>query len=334
VLWQAVWRAARSRVIAEAPPSAAAAVRLAVAQGFVVTRGQALDAGVSEAEVRRFVRRGIWVRASYGVLSVLGAAPWAADQLDEREVERRAHVVRCAAAALVRSDHVVCGRSAAILLGLPCMRTPVSPVMVVRQPRTLGEYRGVLVRGARLQPIDEMTWFGVPVTTVERTVVDLARLDRSDGIMAGDCAARGELLDSRQLRGALARCVGWPGVRSARLVAELLNPLAESPFESVVRLALHEAGLPAPELQAEITDPVSGQHYRVDFVWRHRRLVLEADGREKYTDDALWEEKQRELGLARAGYRVERVIWTDLSRVRWAVVVARLRQLLALPPPT
>ncbi|HJQ41942.1 MAG TPA: DUF559 domain-containing protein, partial [Jatrophihabitantaceae bacterium] len=70
----------------------------------------------------------------------------------------------------------------------------------------------------------------------------------------------------------------------------------------------------------------------VDFLWRNARLILEADGRTKYTDDALWQEKERELALTRMGYRVERVVWSDLRRDRWPAVVDRLRFLLALPP--
>ena len=62
-----------------------------------------------------------------------------------------------------------------------------------------------------------------------------------------------------------------------RLFAE---PRAESPLESVLRLRLHDDGFPPPQLQAEIAG------FEVDMLWPKQRLVLEADGRLKYTDGA------------------------------------------------
>jgi very-short-patch-repair endonuclease len=103
--------------------------------------------------------------------------------------------------------------------------------------------------------------------------------------------------------------------------------LAESPLESLVRWALHKSKLPDPELQVVLRTE-SGAEYRVDFLWRERRLVLEADGRVKYTGDELWAEKQRELALTRTGYRVERVVWPDLTAARWDRLAARLRRVL------
>lgn len=81
-----------------------------------------------------------------------------------------------------------------------------------------------------------------------------------------------------------------------------------------------------------IHDPASGRHYRVDLLWRRWRLVLEVDGRLKYTGDELWREKRRELRLTRLGYRVERVTWADVVH-DWTRCADRLRALLAAPLP-
>jgi very-short-patch-repair endonuclease len=167
-------------------------------------------------------------------------------------------------------------------------------------------------------------WFGVPVTGVARTLVDLARHDRWDGIMAADAALHEKLVNRRDIDRALAGAVGWPGVRQARALLALATAEAESPLESLTRLRLHDDGFPIPELQVWI-----GRD-RVDLLFVEQRLILEIDGLEKYERDALQQEKRREVRLRRQGYRVERVTWTDIVK-RWPETSAWLRSVLRLP---
>jgi hypothetical protein len=56
-------------------------------------------------------------------------------------------------------------------------------------------------------------------------------------------------------------------------------------------------------------------------------LILEADGRSKYSGDALWDEKKRESALRRADYEVERVMWSDVLK-GWEAVRLRLWSLM------
>lgn len=187
------------------------------------------------------------------------------------------------------------------------------------------------MRPATMEPEDITDWFGAPVTTPARTILDLARHDRRDGLMAADAALHERLVTAAALEHVGQRCSGWPGIRQARGVLALASPLAESPLESLTRLAVHDSGLPPPELQVVIDDPANGRRYRVDLMWRGRRLVLEADGKLKYTREELWREKRRELRLTRLGYRVERVTWADVV-YDWPESVARLRALIAAYP--
>jgi hypothetical protein len=62
----------------------------------------------------------------------------------------------------------------------------------------------------------------------------------------------------------------------------------------------------------------------VDFYWPELGVVGEADGRGKYTDDALWKEKLRHEALMDRGLVVERWGWSVARRP--AVLVARLEQ--------
>lgn len=158
------------------------------------------------------------------------------------------------------------------------------------------------------------------MTPVVRTLLDLARRDRFDAIMAVDAALREQLVGRPQLLDAARNVTRWSGIVAARDVLMFGSPLAESPLESLTRLRLHDAGFPEACLQVELIG------YRVDFYWPQFRLVLEADGRGKYTGDELWREKRRENDLRRAGYRVERVLWSDVTR-RWEETAARLRPL-------
>jgi hypothetical protein len=160
------------------------------------------------------------------------------------------------------------------------------------------------------------------VTSVARTLVDLARHDRRDAIMAVDAALREDLVTVAEIDLELTDAIGWPGVRQARAVLALADPRAESPLESITRLALHDDGFPCPEPQFWIGAD------RVDFYWPKYGFVLEADGREKYQDDANWEEKKREARLRAHRDQVksvDRVIWSDITR-NWPATRARLRQ--------
>ncbi len=299
-----------------------AAWALAGGQGFVLTAAQAAGCGVPRHRVRALLRRGAWVQPAYGVVSPVPVSPGSA-----LRAARRRHVLAATAAALLRPSHVITGRSAAILYGLPTMGVPVRPELTERPAATLGRRDRAHVYGAALAEEEITDWFGASVTTIARTVVDLARHDRRDGIMAVDAALSERLTSWPDLNAALDRAYGWPYVRRARRIITLANKLAESPLESLVRLKLHDDGFPAPELQVEIDD------YRVDLLFRAHRVIVEADGRLKYTADELWREKRRELRLGRLGYVVVRVTWTDLLH-NWPDVRAQLAHELRFPAGT
>jgi very-short-patch-repair endonuclease len=65
------------------------------------------------------------------------------------------------------------------------------------------------------------------------------------------------------------------------------------------------------------------------MLWTDQSLVLEADGRVKYRDDgrSLWQEKRRQEHLERLGYRVIRVLWSDVE-ARPDETAARVRAVL------
>lgn len=307
--WQQWWRTA-----AAALPDDEAA-QLARTQGFVVCREQLLTLGWTDADIRREVRRARWNRPARGVLSPVVVTD------DDHEARRRWRALATCAALLRRPDHVASARSAAILHGLPTLGLPRQPELTTTGRDTSGRRQGAQVYEASVDAHAQTTWFGAPVMTVARTVLDVCRHDRRGGIIAADAALRENLVTPREIAVEFAGAAGWPGVRQAREVVSLADARAESPLESVVRLALHDDGFPAPELQMWVGG------FRVDFCWPDRRVILEADGRVKYVGNALWDEKRREAALRALDYRVERVLWADVMH-GWPAFSRRLRRLL------
>jgi very-short-patch-repair endonuclease len=303
--------------------------RCAVRQGFVLTRAQALELGTSRATIRRMLYRGTWWSPRRGVLAVV-AVP-RADVVDLHAVQRARRcklALACTAAALANPGHVVSGTGAATLYGLPLFTRPTEPQLTAAPPRTPGHRADALVRPAGLAADEVTTWYGAAVTTPARSLVDLARHNRRDGLVAADAAMRELGLRAADLDVALARARGWPGVRRARGVLCLADPLAESPLESITRLACHDAELPVPELQVPIHDPATGRTDRVDALWRAQRVILEMDGKVKYTGQELRREKRRQERLARLGYAVVRVLWADVVH-NWPATLVRIRAALA-----
>lgn len=87
---------------------------------------------------------------------------------------------------------------------------------------------------------------GVPVTTVARTMVDLARaLPLRDGLVAMDAALHSGQVTQEQLRAVLDQCRRWPWIRRAAQAVALSDAAAESALESSRGGALLAQGVDA-----------------------------------------------------------------------------------------
>ena len=249
---------------------------------------------------------------------------------DRRAVEGLTRSER--AALLVRGerlvspvDRVAAGLTAALVHDLPLLGSaPARPVLVERReerPEHHGRSRTVL-------PADVVVVHGVPVTSLARTVVDVARsCGRLAGVVTADAALRRGVAPG-QLAAVLETSARWPGIRTAAAVCAFADAGAESPLESVGRVRFAEHDLPPPELQVLIGD-ADGPFARVDQCWREQRTVAEADGAVKYGDGrSLFLEKQREDRLREAGWEVVRYTWDEALRTP-SVVVARVLRAFA-----
>lgn len=173
---------------------------------------------------------------------------------------------------------------------------------------------------------------GCRLTSLARTVVDIARTaPRADAVVVAD-AALSTSMTAAELRAVLDAQSGWRGSRDASWVIEHADPYAESPLESLGRLAFIEHGLPAPVSNAWI-DTAAGR-YRVDHLLADRWLAFEGDGSLEYDNrpDAgrvVGDQREREWKLREAGLEVVRYGW-ELARhdrkqlaARFAAVIER-----------
>lgn len=279
-------------------------------------RAELLAAGQTPGEVRARVRDGELVRIRRGV--------YLSEPLPEAPTHRHRLAVHAAFTAL-SGEAVLSHGSAAVLHGLPVWEVPLGRVQVTRA-RSYGGRRQRLahVRVARLDP-DEITEIdGIPVTTLARTVIDLARaLPVEPAVAVGDAALAGGGTSAEELADMLNRSRHRPGCARARRVVPFLDGRSESVGESRSRLAIARAGLPPPRPQVEIRDPDDGWLVgRVDFWWPGTRVVGEFDGKVKYgrgrqpgedPGEIVFREKLREDELRALGLDVVRWIWRDLG---------------------
>jgi Transcriptional regulator, AbiEi antitoxin/Protein of unknown function (DUF559) len=278
-----------------------------------MTTRELLSRGVSAARIRTLVRRGVLVPAGHGTyVRAAVAAGVSGDQCGEQAL-RVTSVLAVAGAGVVGSHH-----SAAAIHGLDLLGRLPFGTTVTHPPGTgSGTGRpGVRVHVAALPPEHVTVSGGVPVTSVARTVVDLARTSSFRvGVVVADSALRGQLTTKAELRSVLTACARWPGIRRANLVIEFSDGLAESVLESISRVAFRDQGLPAPELQAWVGGD-KGVIGRADFLWRRYATVGEADGAVKYASPGrAVSQLRRDASLRAAGFEVVHFTWDEIVRV-------------------
>jgi hypothetical protein len=156
-------------------------------------------------------------------------------------------------------------------------------VHVTRARRSGGRCgRQVHVQTAPLRPEDVDVVDGTPVTSVARTVADLARTVAFEPAVAVADAALNTVITEPDrlatlqaaLSAAIARSAGWPGSPDARRVLAFADGRSGSVGESRSRVVMHRAGLPRPVLQWEVVGG-AGQWDRGGRL----RVAEAADGR-------------------------------------------------------
>lgn len=187
---------------------------------------------------------------------------------------------------------------------------------------------GIKVHRVRsLDPQDHGRLHEIPVTSVARTLLDLAEvLPPRRLAQAIEEAERLRIFDLTQIRATVGRNRGRRGIPllSAGCGAALEEARhARSEFERELLAACVEAGLPLPALNTTVEDE------EVDAHWLGTTMLAELDGwRWHRTRQAFERDRAKSLKLEDAGYTVIRLTWRQLTAER-EVTVSRLRRLLA-----
>ena len=187
---------------------------------------------------------------------------------------------------------------------------------------------GLVIHAVRtLDPRDVTTREGFRVTTVARTLLDLAEtLQATDLHRAYEAAETEAVLDLRAVHDVMSRSPGRHGLRPLRALLERSRapePAARSELERLFVDLCHEHGIPRPFVNIMV------EGYEVDMCWPEARLVVEIDGHRFHgTRTAFERDRARDATLQVAGYRVIRLTHRRLISDP-ARVAAEVRALLA-----
>ncbi len=266
---------------------------MVTAQFGVVARAQLLAAGVGSKGISLRVRDGRLHRLHPGVYAV-------------------GHTVLVPKGRMLAAV-LSCGPAAALSYTSATALHEVreeGPRTHVSVPRSGPHSRPGLVvhRTRRLDPEDVTTIDGIRVTTIARTILDLAEvLNPRQLTTLIDRAEALRVFDLAELEATIARNPG----RKTTTLREALG--AEAPSERELQRRFlrlcRRHGLPEPQQEA----PIGAYH--ADFYWPAARLVVETDGRAHHERRAAFErDRQRDLDLAALGIETLRVTWRMVTR--------------------
>lgn len=207
---------------------------------------------------------------------------------------------RAAAAYLwSRREAVVAGQSAAALHGAKWVDgdKPAELLWPNRRPPT-----GVRTWLDGFDEDEVQAINGLRVTTPARTALDLAcRYPLGEAVAAIDALARATHLKVADVELLAERHRGRRGIRRARDVFKLVDPGAESPRETWLRLLFIRAGYPPPETQIPVYNEYGVLVAVLDMGWREIMVAADYEGdhhrsRDRFNKDLHRFEEVTDLG--------------------------------------
>ena len=173
-------------------------------------------------------------------------------------------------------EGVVAGQSAAALHGAKWVDgdRPAELLWLNRRPPT-----GIRAWSDRFDE-DEVEFVdGVRVTTPARTVLDLAcRYPLGKAVTAIDALARATDLKMADVESLTERYRGRRGIRQVGKVIQLVDPGAESPKETWLRLLVIRHGFPPPTTQIPVYNEYGVLIAVLDMGWEELKLALDYEG--------------------------------------------------------
>ncbi|HEY2477679.1 MAG TPA: type IV toxin-antitoxin system AbiEi family antitoxin domain-containing protein [Solirubrobacterales bacterium] len=277
---------------------------LMVGQNGVVTLGQLEGLGLSRRAIQQRERSGRLHRIHQRVYSL---TPWPTTERGKF----MAAVLACGPGA------VLSHRAAAYLWGL-VDSWGEGPIDVTAPNRRGRSPEGVAAhRDGSLQPIDKTTLYGIPCTSVARTLLDFAGTAPEWEVRKAVAQAEVlRILDRQKLRALLRRSRRRRGVARLRLILDTIHPETKRTRSELERLFLEmcsKRAVPEPEVNVWLPAP-DGKRYEADFLWRECNLIVEADSRRFHdTDSAFVADRKRQQQLELGGWRVSRCTWEEVE---------------------
>jgi very-short-patch-repair endonuclease len=298
--------------------SSAECDRLVAVQHGVISRTQALGAGLSERAIGRRVASGRWNVVYAGVYAV-------------RAIPRTWHQRLMAAVLCGGPSALASHRSAAALWALDG---------VEERPVEISVKAGRRIKNAivhRRQPRDDprvALLECIPATGIDRTLLDVAAVlsPRRAGLALDD-ALRRKLTTRGKVREMLLGSRGRPGARSLRKLLDVRDDrdgVLESRLEAALLRLLRDHQLPLPVAQHRV---MHGDVFvaRLDFAYPSHRLGIEADGFRWHASPERWaRDLRRENRLKVLGWMVLRFSWQDVHD-RPEMVAGQIRAALSSP---
>jgi very-short-patch-repair endonuclease len=288
---------------------------LAYKQYGVVGRGQLAERGLTEEAIEVRLRTGRLHRLYAGVYAV-------GHRATSREGQWMAAVLASGPEAAL--SH---WSAAAFWMIRPNSRS----IIDVTTPRKSRSWDGIR-RHHKALPTDEVTVEeSIPVTTVPRTIFDLAATEPADVIanLVRESEFR-QLHDRLSLWDLVERYPGRRGVCKVRMALERLREepsgRRRSRLEERFAPFLRRHQLPQPRFNDWIL--LGDKRYQVDCHWPGTGEIVELDGWAGHSTRAAFrEDRARDRALKVAGYSVTRLTWNQLEDEP-EVIAADLRALI------
>jgi very-short-patch-repair endonuclease len=163
----------------------------------------------------------------------------------------------------------------------------------------------------RLDPADQTTLDGIPVTSLNRTLLDLAELLHPQRLRSTlEAAQRRDLLNAAQLHAYLDASPGRHGLKPLRAALTTLAdhaPWTQSRFETYFLEIVRQAGLPEPRVNVPVADEL------VDCYWPDQGLIVELDSWGAHKTKAKFNaDRRRDVKLQISGHRVARFTYEQV----------------------
>ena len=294
----------------DGPPPERALAELVDRQWGVASLAQLRAAGLSADAVERRVRTGRLHRLYRGVYGVGDRA---------LRVEGR----RLAAVLASGPGAVLSHRSAAAHWGL--LATDQERIDVTA-PRSRQGVPGIRLHTSRsLDAQDAANHRGLPITTIARTLLDLAATVRDDQLERALAQAMYlQVYDQRAITDVIHRSNGHRGTNVLKQATKQEPQITKSDWEIRMLRLVRGANIPEPICNRPLHAPDHGE-CKPDFYWPAHDLIVETDGWEAHrTLAAFRSDRAKDAALTAAGYKVLRFTWD----VEDATVLRRLHALL------